>query len=92
MIHAIVLINVTRGQIDPVARTLMDLPGVSEVYSIAGRFDLVVILRVKQHEALSSLVAVDIQKCPGVESTETLIAFRAYSRHDLEALFGSGAR
>jgi len=57
---------------------------------VAGRFDLVAIVRVSRHEDLAQTVAGGIDKTPGVENTETLIAFRAYSRHDLEAVFDLG--
>lgn len=90
MINAVVLINVGKGKTESVAQKLMELPGVSEVYSVAGRFDLVAVLRVKHHEELAAAVADQVQKTPGIERTETLIAFKAYSRHDLESMFGIG--
>jgi DNA-binding Lrp family transcriptional regulator len=88
MVTAIVLLNVERGRINIVAERLAEIPGVSEVYSVAGRYDLVAMLRVKTNEALADLVATGIRGVEGIERTETLIAFRAYSRHDLEAIFG----
>ena len=88
MVTAIVLLNVERGRINTVAERLAEIPGVSEVYSVAGRYDLVAMLRVKTNEALADLVATGIREVEGIEHTETLIAFRAYSRHDLERIFG----
>ena len=90
VITAIVLIQATHDRIPEAAEALADLDGVSEVYSVAGRFDLVAIARVRHHEELAETVAGHIDKTRGVEKTETLIAFRAYSRHDLEAAFSLG--
>jgi DNA-binding Lrp family transcriptional regulator len=87
MVTALVLLNVERAQIHQVAEQLAELPGISEVYSVAGRYDLVAVIRVKANEALADLVTGKIRKVNGIQATETLIAFRAYSRHDLEAMF-----
>jgi DNA-binding Lrp family transcriptional regulator len=88
MVTAIVLLNVERGRINDVAEALAAVPGIAEVYSVAGRYDLVAVLRVKTNEALADLVTTSIRGVPGITHTETLIAFRAYSRHDLDAIFG----
>lgn len=90
MITAIVLINAVQGKTPEIAQTLIDLPGIAEVYSVAGPYDLVAIVRVRQHDDLAELVAGSIQKIPGIESTNTLISFQAYSRHDLEAMWDLG--
>lgn len=90
MITAVVLINAVHDRIPEVAQALADLDGVSEVYSVTGRFDLVAMVRVREHEDLADAVAGGVDRVPGVERTETLIAFRAYSRHDLEAAFSLG--
>lgn len=90
MVTAIVLLNAARGQVQEVAGALAEAEGVSEVYSVGGRYDLVVILRVPDNEALADLVTGKLQKMPGIEETETLIAFRAQSRHDLESMFSIG--
>jgi DNA-binding Lrp family transcriptional regulator len=90
MLSAIVLLTTERDKTNAVAQTLADLDGVSEVYSVAGRFDLAVIVRVKDNDALASVVTEHIRKVPGINSSETLIAFRVYSRHDLERMFSIG--
>lgn len=90
MVTAIVLLNVARDRIHAVAETLADVPGVSEVYSVAGRWDLVAIIRVRSNDALAEVVTTRLRPLEGITSTETLIAFRAYSRHDLEAAFSLG--
>ncbi len=90
MVTAIVLLKVERGQINTVAEQLADLKGITEVYSVGGRLDLVAMIRVKTNEELADLVTKQISTLDSIQSTETLIAFRAYSRHDLEAMFSIG--
>jgi DNA-binding Lrp family transcriptional regulator len=90
MITAIVLINTAQGQVPEVAQALISLPGVAEAYSVAGPYDLVAILRVRRQEELADVVSSHIQKIPGIVATNTLIAFQAFSRHDLEAMWDIG--
>lgn len=90
MITAIVNINAAVDRIPEVAQAVADLPGVTEVYSVAGDVDLVAIVRVRQHEELADVIAGRLNKVDGILSTQTLIAFQAYSRHDLEATFSLG--
>jgi len=90
MVTAVLLIKVDRGRMVEVAESLAGIKGVSEVYSVAGRFDLVAMLRVREPEDMAELVTQEIVKVSGIRETETLTAFRAYSRHDLEAAFALG--
>jgi len=90
MVTAFVLVDVERGRIGPVAEALAGIDGVAEVYSVAGRFDLVAVLRVPTNEAMAELVTSGLLGLDGVLRTETLPAFRAYSRHDLDAMFDLG--
>lgn len=90
MVTAIILMNVAKGRVNGVAAALADVPGVAEVYSVAGRFDLAVILRVRTSDELAELVTTRLHAVPGIEDTETMIAFRAWSKHDLEAVFSLG--
>ena len=90
MITAIVLIDCATDSIPEVAQTLASLPGVSEVYSVAGHVDLIAIVRVREFEEIAEVIAGGISKVAGVVNTETHIAFRAYSRHDLEEAFAIG--
>ncbi len=90
MMTAIVLLNTQRDKVNAVAERIADLDGVTEVYSVAGRYDLAAIVRVKNDEALADVVTRDIRKIDGIEKSETLIAFRVYSRHDLERMFSIG--
>ncbi|MBP1784750.1 DNA-binding Lrp family transcriptional regulator [Micromonospora sp. HB375] len=90
MITAIVLIDCATDSIPEVAETLANLPGVSEVYSVAGHVDLIAMVRVREFEQIAQVIAGSISKVPGVLNTESHIAFRAYSQHDLEAAFAIG--
>ena len=90
MITAIVLIDCATDAIPEVAETLANLPGVSEVYSVAGGVDLIAMVRVREFNEIAEVIAGGISKVPGVVDTDTHIAFRAYSRHDLEEAFAIG--
>jgi DNA-binding Lrp family transcriptional regulator len=90
MVTAILLIEAERGRVIEVAETLADIAGITEVYSVAGRYDLVAILRVRDAEDMANLVTHAVAKVQGIRKTETLTAFRAYSRHDLESAFSLG--
>jgi DNA-binding Lrp family transcriptional regulator len=90
MITAIVLIHADRRMINETAQELINMDGVSEVYSVAGQWDLVAVARVKNNELLAEIVTNHMLRLPGILKTETLIAFRAFSRYDLEKLFSIG--
>ena len=90
MISAIVLINAKVDRIPEVAQAIAELDGVSEVYSVAGDADLIAMIRVKEHEQLNDVIADRLNKVQGVIGTNTHIAFRTYSTHDLEAAFSLG--
>jgi DNA-binding Lrp family transcriptional regulator len=90
VITAIVLIDCATDSIPEVAEALAGLKGVSEVYSVAGHVDLIAIVRVRQFDEIADVIAGGISKVPGVNDTETHIAFRAYSQHDLEEAFAIG--
>lgn len=90
MVTAIVLLTVARGRASEIAEKLAGLEEITEVYSVAGRYDLVAMVRVKGNEDLADVVTKKLQRVEGIESTETLIAFRAYSRMDLEGVFSLG--
>ncbi|WP_326552702.1 Lrp/AsnC family transcriptional regulator [Micromonospora sp. NBC_01813] len=90
MITAIVLVDCATDSIPEVAETLAGLAGVSEVYSVAGHVDLIAIVRVREFDEIAEVIAGRISKVPGVLNTESHIAFRAYSQHDLEAAFAIG--
>ncbi|MFP5505885.1 MAG: Lrp/AsnC family transcriptional regulator [Gammaproteobacteria bacterium] len=90
MVTAIVLMKVERLKVNDVASAVAELPGISEVYSVGGRYDLVAVIRVPSNEALADLVTHELLKIDGIRDTETLLAFKAHSRHDLERMFSIG--
>ena len=90
MVHAIVLIQAQRAALPTLGGELADLQGVAEAYSVTGEWDFVAIVRVREHEQLAQLVAGRLSQLEGVTRTHTMVAFEAYSRHDLEALFSVG--
>jgi DNA-binding Lrp family transcriptional regulator len=90
VIHAIVLIEAERSAMATLGGELADIEGVAEVYSVTGEWDLVAILRLREHDQLAQVVTGRISLLPGIQRTRTMVAFEAFSRHDLEALFSVG--
>jgi DNA-binding Lrp family transcriptional regulator len=90
MITAIVMVSVEADRIPEVAEEIAELGGVSEVYSVAGDVDLIAVVRVREFEQIADVIAGRMSKVDGVLHTDTHIAFRAYSRHDLDAAFSIG--
>ncbi|KJS03616.1 MAG: AsnC family transcriptional regulator [Desulfobulbaceae bacterium BRH_c16a] len=90
MVTSIILMNVERAKINEVAEQLEKIPGISEVYSVSGNYDLVAVVRVATNEDLANLVTTKMHAIQPILKTETMLAFKAYSRHDLEAMFSVG--
>ncbi len=90
MVHAFVLVDAVPDRVADLAVELADVEGVAEVYSVAGHADLVAVVRVRQHEQLAEVVTRRISSLAGITNTRTLIAFQAYSRHDLDAMWELG--
>lgn len=90
MVTTIVLAVCDIHQIPETAQQIADLSDVTEVYSVAGDYDLVIMVRVRNHDDLARVVSEQIAKVPGVIRTQTLVAFKVYSRHDVEAMFSVG--
>jgi DNA-binding Lrp family transcriptional regulator len=84
MIAAVVLIRAVPGDIPALARRLAGIDGVAEVYSVSGEYDLVAIVRVTEYDRVAQVVTEEIAKISGIERTNTLTAFRVYSKQDLE--------
>ena len=91
MVSAVILLVVEKAKVNEVAEKLVELPGITEVYSVAGQYDLVAIARVKDNEAIADAVTRQMLKIDGIIRSETLIAFRVFSRYDLERIFSIGA-
>ncbi|MES9906067.1 MAG: Lrp/AsnC ligand binding domain-containing protein [Sedimenticola sp.] len=90
MVTSIILLNTERNMIQSVAEQLTEDSGVSEVYSVSGPYDLIAIVRVASNDDLAELVTSRIAKIEGITSTDTMLAFRSFSKHDLESMFTIG--
>lgn len=90
MITAVVLMTVEPGRVKGIAEKLLEIDGVTEAYSVAGEYDIVAMVRVREHEMLSEVVSDRIAKLEGIIATQTLIAFRAYAKRDLGLLWDIG--
>jgi len=90
MVTAIVMLTVERNKIDIVAEKIASMDGVSEVYSVGGRIDLIAIIRCRDNEQMAEIVTGHLLKVDGIKTSETLIAFKVYSSHDLESMFTIG--
>ena len=90
MTHAVVLIEAERDAIADLGGRLADVDGVAEAYSVTGEWDFVAILRVHEHEQLAEIVTTRLLRVPGVQRTQTMVAFEVFSRHDLDAMFSIG--
>jgi DNA-binding Lrp family transcriptional regulator len=90
VITAIVLIQAKMGRTPDIADTLLQMPEVSEVYSVTGEYDLVAMVRVQQYDQMADAVPGKLARVDGIERTHTLMAFQCYSRRDLERMWGIG--
>jgi DNA-binding Lrp family transcriptional regulator len=90
MTHAVVLIEADRGAMTTLGGELAALDGVAEAWSVTGEWDFVAIIRVREHDQLATVVSKQMAALPGVVRTQTMVAFEAFSQHDLEALFDVG--
>ena len=92
MTHAIVLIQAEGSALATLGGELAGIEGVAEAYSVTGEWDFVAMLRLRDPEQLANVVTARLSQMVGVRRTQTMVAFEAYSRHDLEALFSIGNR
>ncbi len=90
MVTAFILINAERDKIASAAQEILGFEAITEVYSVAGPYDLVAVARVKENEQLATLVTEQLIRIQGLTDTTTLIAFRQFSRYDLERMFSLG--
>lgn len=90
MVTAFILLNVERPRLKTIADDLLAIEGIAEVYSVAGPWDMVAIARVREHEQLNDLVTEHIGGLTGIRNTETLIAFKTFSKKDLGMLWDIG--
>jgi DNA-binding Lrp family transcriptional regulator len=90
MTHAIVLIQAESSKLGTLGGDLAGIEGVAEAYSVTGEWDFVAILRLREQDQLAQVVTGRLSQLDGVRRTQTMVAFEAYSRHDLEAMFSVG--
>ncbi len=90
MVTSIILINTERTKINEVAEQLAEMEGISEVYSVSGNYDLIALVRVKSNDDLATLVTKRLLSIDSILKSETMLAFKAFSRHDLEGMFAVG--
>jgi len=91
MVSAVILLVVEKDKVNEVAEQMVDLKGITEVYSVAGQYDLVAIARVKDNEAIADAITRQMLKIDGIIRSETLISVRVFSRYDLDRIFSIGA-
>ncbi|MEW5801447.1 MAG: Lrp/AsnC ligand binding domain-containing protein [bacterium] len=87
MITSVVMITCEVGKVHQIAEDLVNLDGIAEVYSISGEYDIMAIIRVKEYDSLAKLVSQDIAGLDGITMTNTHMAFRCYSKHDMERMW-----
>ena len=87
MITFIILLNVSSNKITGIAEQLADMPEISEVYSVTGNYDLVAIVRTRSNDDVAELVTNRLGPIEGIEQTDTMLAFKTFSKHDLESMF-----
>lgn len=90
MINAVILINVERTKINLVGEQLASLPGITEVFSVSGRFDLVAIIRLPHNDDLADLITEKVTKVDGIVKTESMVAFKTLSKSDMANMFDLG--
>lgn len=90
MVNAIVALKVDRKKVNEIAELLLSIKGVTEVFSVSGRYDLIALVRTRDNESLADVVTGSLLKIDGIIDSETMLAFRTYSKHDLESMFSIG--
>ena len=90
MVTAIVMVQADRQRIQETAGALAGVPGVREVYSVTGEWDIVAVLRLERYEDLDDVVTGHLRKVGGIERTQTMLAFRTYNEALLDQGFGVG--
>ena len=90
MVTALVMINAARHTVPETAQALLKIPGVRQVYSVTGEWDLVAIVSTPEYERLADLVTGDVTAIRTITHTQTLMAFQCYSNPDMERLWDIG--
>ncbi len=89
-VTAFVMIKTEGRRASEVAQRITEIEGVHEVYSVTGGYDLIAILHLPDYERLGEIVPDQIAMAEGVRETETTLAFRTYTRRELDTAFDIG--
>ena len=90
LVTAVVLVRTEGERVQDAAQRMLEVEGVTEVYSVTGPYDLVVMVRIPDFERLAEIVPEQLAQVPGVARTETMVAFRVYSNYDLDRIWSQG--
>lgn len=90
MVTAVVLVTTESERVSEAAQAMLKIEGVTEVYSVTGPYDLVVMVRIPDFERMAQIVPEKLAQVPGVARTETMVAFRTYSDYDLDRMWSQG--
>lgn len=90
MVHAFLLIRSEPARVAALADELTEVEGIAEVYSVAGEVDLIAVVRVPHHDDLAEVVTHRVAALDGIIETRTMVAFQAFSKRDLDALWDLG--
>lgn len=90
MVTAFVMITTEGKRASEIARRIAEIEHVAEVYSVTGNYDLIAILHMPNYDRLAEIVPDQIAVIEGVQRTETTLAFRAFTRRELDSAFDIG--
>lgn len=82
MATAIVLLKVDHAKVTGTAEVILDMPDVSEVYSVSGRYDLMVIIKCDSVEKIETVITDHLLKNQGILDSETMFAFRSFDKRE----------
>jgi len=79
---AIVLLKTDRKRVTGIAEKLLELPDISEVYSISGRYDLLAVIKCDALDKIESVITDQVLRTDGIIDSETMFAFRSYDKRE----------
>jgi DNA-binding Lrp family transcriptional regulator len=79
---AIVLLKIDPRKVTGTAEKILELPDVSDVYSVSGRYDLLVIIKCDSLDKIETVITDELLRVEGVADSETMFAFRSYDKRE----------
>jgi DNA-binding Lrp family transcriptional regulator len=79
---AIVLLKIDHRKVTRTAEALLEIPGITDVYSISGRYDILIIIKCELIEQIECLITDHLLKTEGIIDSETMFAFRSYDKRE----------